>query len=289
MMELFEARKKLIENRLVLEQSIKDNRKAEKTFDWFQSKTQVLNLAELDPTKKVFIHLHCRIEGCSNVFVKCNVCDANDFFQNWEILNEFVEIYTLNWGDTQFKLNKVNMALCTEIFQNQTCENYCDICTIKNKYKYKNWECKFLGDKLHLHDCGLVSDGNLFYYKETTLFESIMLYCFQSLIKQMIRQYGVKIKIVDSMGNSISDYENVKVTKVELIMDSESRFGIDFPTSNFSIKHRNWDKFPEVWFEPIKLNNVALIGIINKFVEMYKEIINSDSEKKKLIITQESS
>lgn len=46
----------------------------------------------------VFLHLHCSVEGCSNVFVKCEKSDAEKLLENLEILNQFVEICILNGG-----------------------------------------------------------------------------------------------------------------------------------------------------------------------------------------------
>ena len=71
--------------------------------------------------ESIFLHLHCREEGCSNVFVKCNWSDTEQFLQNLPLLYQFVEITTLNGGDPEFPLTDVNFAVYCDIILNQTC------------------------------------------------------------------------------------------------------------------------------------------------------------------------
>ncbi len=284
-MELFDAHKKLIETKLILKKAVENNRKAKEEVDFLQNKKIVFNITQ-KPKTTGFIHMHYGVQNCSNVFIKCNVSDAYKLFENLPLLNMFVKINTLNSEKSDFMLNKVKMSVCTEILENQSCKEYCDICLIKNSYKYKNWNCEKVSNiyKCHSHYAYIKSSGDLYYYKKTNLFESTMLYCLQSLIKEMIEQLDVKIIISDSMGNYINDSKFVQIQKVTLIIDSEKKISVKIPMTNFQIKPLKSSNFPFFLFEPITLNDIKLISTVNDFVKIYKTIIDYDSKNKLLIM-----
>ena len=236
----------------------------------------------------VYLQLHCTVEGCSNVFVKCERSDAEEFLANSEFLYEFVEINTLNGGDPELPLTKVNFELYHGVINNQHCENYCDRCLIIEPVlqmyspffsgQNRTWKCHYdysWDKKPHEHKCQISQDGNLFYYKKTDLFESTMLYCLLSLIRKIVDS-SVEPMITDKNGNILTKSD--RVTKIILSVDNNIEFSIDLPgDAKCEISHRSWEKRPSVWFQAIEQNNVEWIKTINLLVEMFEMLSDMDS------------
>ncbi len=270
-LKLVIAQKKVDEVKLDLKTQSLDKQKAKTEYKLCLIEN---NKKTLSTSDSVFIHFHYTKEKCNNIFVKCNGFDADKFLENLLFIDKSCNI-------NNFCMDKVKTNIYTEIFVNQHCENYCDICLIKNQYKYNNRMCDLT--QKHSHDCKLISDGNFFYYLKTNLFESVMLYCLCSLMKTMVVNPNVTTHIINDQKHSVEKSDCI--IKIDLTIDEKIGFEIDLPLSKCQLFiHPENRKL--TWFEPIQLNDVTLIKIINNFAEMLLMISQSKSENIQLMMKE---
>lgn len=226
------------------------------------------------PSKFVYLHFHCTIEGCSNVFVKCSKEVAELFMKDLHFLYEFVQINSLNGGDPEFSLTHVDITICDQIIENKDCSHNCPTCLPKNK----KWCRSDTFDKhQHTKNPTLIQEGNLFYYKRTDLFKSVMLYTFFELINKLKKIADGNLIILD-FDNKIINKGNIN--KITLECDEKTIFSIATPT----FKVEEYADF--TWAEPIELNDIQLLSVINKITDFLGEF-NEEHNSKKLILHTE--
>lgn len=219
-------------------------------------------IEELLQEDAVYLHLHCTIEGCSNVFVRCPRTEAQQFLAYWPVLCQCVEVCTLNGGDPEFSLGNVTIELLYGVIGNQHHEMCCDLCAIDQ-------EIKLASD----HKFPLLSRGNLFYYKKTDLFEAVMLYSIVDLLKQLSQQH---VKTI------FADVETKKVRQLNLSIDNVLTCSVDIPESRYEIINTWNGSF--TWLEPIELGDVKLITAVNGLVKMYELAKQNPNSDKQLVI-----
>ena len=232
--------------------------------------------------KPVYLHLHTTIEGCANVFVKCSREEADQFMENLDFLQEFVEITSLDGGDPEFPLTSVDIEICDKIIENKDCSHNCPTCLPKNK----KW-CKedWSSDKhTHTPNPPLKQDGHLFYYKETDLFGSLILYTIYDLVKK-IKESNTKIKIING------DAEVTKRANIDLIVleiDEKEVMSIDVPSLRIEEFKYNWDPQGMTWVEPAKdRDSLEWLRVINDLIKIVELVEESESKSKMLIFSVE--
>lgn len=225
------------------------------------------------PSKFVYLHFHCEIDGCANVFVKCPLKVARQFMNDLLFLNEFVELSSLNGGDPEFPLRSVDITICDKIIENKNCSHNCPSCLLKNK---KSCDPDFIFDE-HNHNRKqtLIQEGNIFYYHQTDLFQSVILYTIFDLIKK-IKENVTNSVILDHHNQII---KNTNISKISLEIDGKEVISINTPGLKV-IEHHLF-----TWVEPIEGNDLQWLTVINKLIEIH-DIIDQIECNSKILILQ---
>jgi len=203
---------------------------------------------ETSPTllTDVYLHFHTTVKGCANVFVKCCRKDAKLFIKNIPFLDQFVTIKSLDGGEVTLPLTSIDIKICKKIIPHKDCTHYCPLCLQKNK----KWCQQELNQHIHTSNPILIQKGDLLYYKETDLFESIILYTLDNLV-DLFKKNQMIINIKDEHINQIT-----------LKIDGKKSYSIKLPY----LRIQQCSQF--TWVEPDNANNIEWIRVINDLIKL---------------------